>query len=171
MVMKISLFWRSTEIKKYIKTKNKIMVKKIIIFLLFCSFISCKSHLKTEKIIYSLPHYVETKIETEIRDKKNIYFNLSFIDNKYCIYYSEFKNIKDDHFVKNTNRIILIRDKLYPLVFDYDEKFGTTSTLDEIMKYIKENRNPLLKREYNLFDGKFLIFDLSGYSEWSNNIH
>jgi len=64
-----------------------------------------------------------------------------------------------NYWARNTNRFILINNKKYPLTFDYDSKFSTSSP--ETVQYYRGER--MVRRTLFLHEGYNITFDELGW--------
>jgi hypothetical protein len=117
-------------------------MKNIILTSVFvCVFNICLSQ---QKIVYILPDTVELEIDKHLKsiDKKsNEVFDYYFILKKDTAFFQlEIipYNIEESGYLLSwinvSNRVVIINDCLYPLLFDYDFSFATISNIDNIGK-------------------------------------
>ncbi len=110
-------------------------MKPITIPLLFfvITLIPLKGFSQLSPITYIVKDSVEIILDSVIRksSSQNFYFAILIKDTSHfeiipCTYNKE-ANSKSLGWILNTNRFLLIRNIRYPLLFDYDFKFGTLS--------------------------------------------
>jgi hypothetical protein len=103
----------------------------IIVFFLLCQLDVLKSQ-NPNSIIYVLPDSIEIELNAIIAKSQNsdFYFILGHDEASYeiipCRYGLDSK-ASIPKWVTITNRHLLVNDKRYPLVFDYDFDFGVVS--------------------------------------------
>lgn len=122
------------------------------------------------KVVYIIPDNVESAIEKQIillhnePRKEFIYFILAKDDvNSYRLSLvhnpSKVKKGLEGKALKSTNRVLLINQTKYPLVFDYDFAFGTPKE-DQVGTFGKREGNVM--RSAMLFHGYTIYFNRSG---------
>lgn len=136
-------------------TKKLLLVFTILLFSRFLSFAL------EDKIVYVLS---SDSLEYEVINEINVIKDVGKLDQKegkgLAVYIFRYKNqlcidilpYTTDHssrdfvsfFANRTNRYFLAGDNLYPLIFDYDFEFGTTSPINSVGE--TGNRDGLLKR-------------------------
>jgi len=120
------------------RKNQKLITMKIIIILQILSLsfmLSCKAQNSEEQII---PYVIYDKVEQTIYDHikeydEFVYFYLLPEKENTTIFIIKNDNYKDSsigYWVENTNRKILIKDKLYPIVLDSDYKYSTSRPKD-----------------------------------------
>ncbi|WP_417351201.1 hypothetical protein [Flavobacterium alkalisoli] len=139
-------------------------MKKSIYLLFILSLFGCSSYKQvsderdySKGIVYVLPGKVQKALKPQMQptDKRNgIYFTLKELDgDKYRIYIQEYSvGSVMSRWVNSTNRYILVDAKLYPLLFELDDKFGVTETVEELLTNEKagiyEYTRRYVNREY-----------------------
>jgi len=136
----------------------------IIIFLILITSAKLKCQNNKDSIIYILPDNIELMIfeYTEKIDtlKYNFEFFLSRIgDEEFKINISLFKRYNDNFWYNNTNRYILINNKRYPLILDYDSLFSTSKPVN-LGKMGK--REGYILRSTFIYDGFSISFNKEG---------
>ncbi len=102
-------------------------MKKIILLAFFFAGSLYTQAQSLDTILYILPDPVEVKLDIELnrlidRSPDNVEFILEKKDvNKYRI-----RLYGPPYYSKKSNRYVIINTQKYPLIFDYDSKFGTT---------------------------------------------
>ncbi len=115
-------------------------------------------------IVYVLPTTVEDLLNIKIenmKSKDNIYFCLYKDSGFFQIYISEAINTANK-FVSKTNRKVFVAGKYYPIIFESDIFFGTTSSPEEIVEYYNHNKYLEVKRSYIINEGFNIKFDKEG---------
>lgn len=136
---------------------------KILIYIIVIS-INVYAH-KQDSIIFIFPDSVEQKLYEQIirydnYEKLNFEFYLNSLkDGKFRLTYSCSAHVHDNYWAKNTNRFILINDREYPLLFDYDSKFSTKKP-SEVGRY--RQREGTIERSVFIYEGYNITFDEFG---------
>lgn len=141
-------------------------MKKIVVILLFifCCYTNVNSQTR-DSIIYIFPDKVEHKLfqyiqnDNKHRDCPYSFFLETEGVDAYRVFVSCNAKESENFWVKNTNRFVIIKDKFYPLVVDYDSLFSTNKP-NEIGKYGR--REGFVWRTYFLNEGYNLSFDRYG---------
>lgn len=138
---------------------------RLSLFILFiCSFFLLKGQNK-DSIIYILPDKVEMKLYEQIESYNSVTnskleFYLESIEREtFRIVFSRFQDKSNNYWVDNTNRFVLIKDRKYPLILDYDLKFSTMKP-SEVGEY--GQREGLILKSLFIYDGYNITFDLKG---------
>lgn len=141
-------------------------MKKYLILLLITYSVNTFSQ-KQDSIIYIFPDKVEQITNFE---NLNFEFYLESMNNgKFKATFTYSKNKLDSYWVNNTNRFILIKDKKYPLVLDYDSTFSTKRPT-EIGNY--GQREGTILRSTFIYEGYSITFDKIGqFVEENFGIH
>jgi len=99
------------------------------ICLILSSIIIFNCTFAQDKILYFVPDAVELKLEGLLEKKKGEKLSVFLMKDKddYALYLSFVKKDEEynDYWVDRTNRYIVIGEKEYPLIFDYDLTFST----------------------------------------------
>lgn len=143
----------------------------IIILLLFIS--GCKTTKIEESIPYILPRNIEWKLFNIMNKNDNrisCFYLIQKDEGKFEIYIidGDFKTLNGYKYVEKSNRKVLVNDKFYPLVFNSDYIFGTSSNkmkiinLSERDRIDKEEEGYILHRTYVLLHHQSIIFDNKG---------
>jgi len=131
--------------------------------MLLCS-ISVYSQEK-DSIIYIFPDKVETKLYDEMQkytfnEKMSFEFYLKHIEkDTFQLFLSQYNQVLDNSW-PYTNRFILINDKKYPLIFDYDFMFGTEKP-NEAGEFGKRDDGFVL-RTLRIYEGYSIKFNKTG---------
>lgn len=139
-------------------------MKKYIIMLLTVYSINAFSQ-KQDSIIYIFPDKVEQMLFAKMSDipnfeNLNFEFYLESIDkDKFRTVFAYSQNKLDSYWGNNTNRFILIKDKKYPLLLDYDSTFSTKKPGD-IGNY-GQREGTILKTIF-IYEGYSITFDKTG---------
>lgn len=115
-----------------------------------------------DSIIYIFPDKVEVKFYEYIKKEKidNYGFYMTNdSDQKFRVYIYKCDGINNNYWQINTNRYLIIKDKKYPLFFDYDTFFSTREPF-EIGVYGK--REGYILRSHPIFEGYSITFDKTG---------
>jgi hypothetical protein len=115
-------------------------------------------------IVYVLPTTVEDLLNIKIenmKSKDNIYFCLYKDSGFFHIYISEAINTANQ-FVSKTNRKVFVAGKFYPIIFESDIFFGTSSSPAEIVEYYNHNKYLEVRRSYIINEGFNIKFDKEG---------
>lgn len=129
---------------------------------------SCSSLYKTERqrlertIPYILPDTVANLLEKEVhRRKGNVYFFLrKRNDGTFSIYPSDPKQV--EFWISRTNRKVFVKGKYYPLLFDYDMEWATTSTASELLGQYQAGEYLTYKIKYVIYEGVHIDFKRDG---------
>jgi len=108
------------------------------LILLFFILLGC-SGLKTgdernyqKGIVYVLPHTVLSLLGNQFSDdEQNVHFVLYAAKDEFTIYKTNHN--EEDEWIKNTNRYISVRGKLYPLLFGTDYDFANTENAAQFL--------------------------------------
>lgn len=139
-------------------------MKKYLIFILIIFSINIYSQ-KQDSIIYIFPDNVEKRlfeqlIDVGINDIFNFQFYLNTLEkDTFMIALSYSGGKSNNYWVNNTNRFVLVKDKKYPLVLDYDSNYSTENS-KEVGYYGQREGNVL--RSFFIYDGYNITFDKSG---------
>ncbi|MBB6372392.1 hypothetical protein [Chryseobacterium shigense] len=137
-------------------------MKNIILLLLlnFCLF-SCYSQKTNSEIVYFLPSTVRVKILEKLKtindsDKTSFVLGNDEFGN-YIIYINSTKESK--FWVENTNRVLFLDGKFYPLIFETDEYFSYPESKTLIMEKMakEEGIRKITTIRDNVFSVKFTI--------------
>lgn len=142
------------------------MINKLFVFCLFLFTITLIKAQEKDSILYIIPDSVEVRIYEETKkidlSKFNLYFFLSKIDkNIYRINYSSFPNDSKSKnpWIDNTNRFLIVNNRKFPLIFDYDSSFSTqTNTM--LGSFGEREGN--IQRSYIIFEGYSITFKRDG---------
>lgn len=144
-------------------------MKRIVILsvILVCS-ISTYSQEK-DSIIFIFPDRVEVLLYERINEFLSLdenykfRFHLERMDrDKFRIRFIAMRGMPmRNYWARNTNRFILINNKKYPLTFDYDSKFSTSSP--ETVQYYRGER--MVRRTLFMHEGYSITFD-----EWGKYV-
>jgi hypothetical protein len=115
---------------------------------------------------YVLPLPVEEEVwrlvKTKNLENNNLFFQLRRGNDFYHLLVTPTKNITNEYLgffkVSNSNRNILINDKLYPIVFDSDYDFGS---LLEKVEPLENRKQEYLSNEYNIQRGSYTISEIT----------
>jgi len=150
-------------------------MKRIVILsvILVCS-IGIYSQ-ERDSIIYIFPERVEALLYKRINERLSHNENLNFsfhltrvTMDTFRIFLIGFSGTTRNYWDRNTNRFILINNKKYPLTFDYDSKFSTSSP--ETVQYYRGER--MVRRTRFLHEGYNITFDKLGRyisESWGNS--
>ena len=134
-----------------------------VFLLLACGICIPINAQKKDSIIYVFNDKIEKKLYEHLEQEEligNCIFYLTKIDfDKYKVYLSKSNEDNIDYWELNTNRYLIVKDKKYPLLFDYDMTFSTRKPL-EILAYGEREGNVL--RTSPIFEGYNLTFNLMG---------
>jgi hypothetical protein len=142
---------------------------KKIAFILFLS-LGLKGYSQSSNVVYIIPDSVEVAIERQITylkvdtTKTLVYFLLEKDDEgiySLSLFLDIMKQQKElaGKLLKPTNRVLLINKNKYPLMFDYDFRFGTPKE-DQIGTFGRREGNVL--RSVLLFHGYTIYFNKLG---------
>jgi len=139
-------------------------MKKSLLIIIGLTLFSCNVNKNKDSILYLIPDSVTQILKKKIDGNyNNIYFHLSRKKDEFYIYYYYInKNDGDFYLVKNSKRSLLIDDKLYPLIFDYDEIFGITDSYDEILEKMKKDKYITINHSTTIYEGWVIIFNQKG---------
>lgn len=140
-------------------------MKKTIILLIILSLVSCSSQEVKSKIIYTLPFVITERIYEKLKTINNtdgISFTLgNDTGGNYIIYINMPKQDEYKFWVENTNRVILIKEKTYPLVLESDEYFSYPE--DEKLVLRKLEQEESIRKMTVMRDNVFNVrFNLNG---------
>ena len=130
-------------------------------------FVNVSMAQKCSQIKYVLPDNVEVVLDSCVKsvgkEKQNFYFVLRK-DTSYNITIgmfnkSEGKNILK--WIRQSNRYVVINDKTYPLIFDYDFEFGAIES---------NNIGDFPSREGNIKRVSLIVHGLTVYFSPNGNI-
>jgi hypothetical protein len=147
-------------------------MRKIYSFFIIVVFISCNVQKElyqrkgTEGFAYVLPLQVEEEIWNRIKEKgfesKSLYFQLRRENEIYHLLITPTKDITKEYIgffkIINSGRLLLINNKLYPIVFDSDYDFG--SLIDEV-ESLKKRKARYETKEYEIKRGPYTINEFS----------
>lgn len=129
-------------------------------FLYFIIFIlsSVSVYATSDKIVYILPDSLESKVIDQINtynEKNSLVIYLFHLEKNICLLISPYKNKSNYisplyYYASKSNRFLLVGDNIYPIVFDYDFRYGTTTPLDQTGKY--GEREGCIKRTAIILD-------------------
>ncbi len=134
----------------------------LLLFLVFHGTVL--SAQEKNRIQYVLPDNVEAILDSCIKKMMstgNSFYFLLEKDTSYCITIGTYKKSEQKDFlswVTRTNRYILINKRMYPLIFDYDSKFGTVD--EHIGKF--RHRDDHVKKVHLLIHGISIFFKPDG---------
>lgn len=141
-------------------------MKKIlqILFLSLC-IISCSAQKVGSKITYFLPSDVRIKILEKlktIKEPEKISFVLGNDElGNYIIYLNNHVAGESKFWVENTNRVLFLEDKFYPLIFEADEYFSYPENTTSILK--KMDKGEPIRKIITIRENSFFIkFKLNG---------
>jgi hypothetical protein len=143
--------------------KKKNMKKIYTIIIMFTCYTIVRAQEK-DSIIYIFPDKVEQLLYDYIKtyineDADSLVFHLQNNENNtYTLFVGGALNSDDWH--KNTNRFIMINDRSYPLIFDYDSLFGAVKK-NMIGKFGEREGNVL--RSLFIIEGYNITFDKYGF--------
>ena len=129
----------------------------------------------TTKIVYVFPDSVEVAVHEYITQKKWIrsykpsYYLLLEKDTAdvyrlVVLHYEPSYN--PTHRANRSNRVAVINDKRLPLIFDYDELFGTVDAVN-IGKFGERNEG-YVKRSITIYEWPYTIYFIGGYNKGRN---
>ncbi len=125
-------------------------------------FFSCYSQ-RQESIIYVIPDSVEI-LASEYIEKHNEYCYFVMYNNGenyelFIVSGDDYQDKSYSAFITNSNRKVVIDDKEYPMLFEYDFDFSTIDKLN-IGEFGK--RDGMIKRVQAIYHGYSIKFDRSG---------
>ena len=141
------------------------MKNKILILLAIFSLVGCSAQKVKSEIIYTLPFTVIEKIDKKLNTMNNTH-GISFTlgnDTKgnYIIYMNMPKDDEYKFWIENTNRMLVIKGKTYPLVFESDEYFTYPEDGKSILKKLEQEES--IKKIIVMRDHVFnIVFNLEG---------
>jgi len=141
-------------------------MKKIICILFFSFFIlSCSAQKIDSEIVYFLPSTVRVqlleKLKT-IKEPEKVSFILGNDEaGNYVLYLNNYILKESEFWIKNTNRVVFLEDKYYPLVFESDEFFSYPESKKSIIE--KMNKEEGIKKMTTIRENTFSIkFKING---------
>jgi len=137
-------------------------MKLFINLFLLISIVSCKAQQKGD-VTYLLPDDVEVELNTHLSKSSGFNYMVLFDSEDYyelfVINDNEYAERPYGSFITATNRNILVNDKSYPLLLDYDFNFSTTDTVN-IGEFGK--RDGMVKKVQPIFHGYSIKFTNKG---------
>jgi hypothetical protein len=139
------------------------MKRNILLLLLVLIAITSYSQ-KRKPIVYIVPDKVEIMLDSCIQFYSKRDFDFYFILEKDSLYnitvasYQKNEAKRLIKWVKQSNRRIVINNKTYPLIFDYDFKFGVKDDNIGVFK----NRDSNIRRSRVISHGITIMFDSWG---------
>lgn len=122
-------------------------------------------------IVYVLPHTVLSLLGNQFSDEElNVHFVLYAENDEFTIY--KVNHNQEDEWLKNTNRYIPIRSKLYPLIFGTDYNFANVENAAQFLKneeagiYLRTRTAPIFDSVYHVTftkKGEILYEGYNGY--------
>lgn len=120
------------------------MNKLLLLLLTGFLMLSCSTQkgLSTENdysvgLPYIFPGEVQKLLYEKIKDvEEPVYLLLDKIDSKkYVVSLNKYnpKTFKGINWIKNTNRYAYLKEKYYPIIFEYDQLFSTPKTAKEFL--------------------------------------
>jgi len=145
-------------------------MKNKILFIIFLFSLSVYS--QENKIVYIFPDSVEIAVNeyiTQEREEKTSYYlvlskDTADIYRLLVLRYDPLHN--PTHRANLSNRVAVINDKRLPLLFDYDELFGTVDTIN-IGRY-GERDDGYVKRSISIYHWRYQIEFIGGYNKGKN---
>jgi len=136
----------------------------VFIFLASCGTGKKMNNNESEFIPYIFPTSVVDSLSNKIqKNDKNIFFLLVVKTDTFSIYVEHFViNNSYQNWIRYTNRKIYIDGSFYPLIFELDEIFGTTTSVPEFLKNAKYETYPLINKTALILHGYHIDFDRSG---------
>ncbi len=141
-------------------------MKRIIILLLLIYGLNISIYSQEkDSIIYIFPDKIEQKLYEQMKeliytDGYDFEFYLQTLDiNKFRLTYSYYKKQSFSYWGNNTNRFILIKNKMYPLILDYDSLFSTSKP-EKVGEY--GDREGFILRSSFIYEGYNITFDKTG---------
>jgi len=141
------------------------MKLNIFLLLVIAYSISVYSQEK-DSITYVFPDNVEMKLYERIKeipsfDSYNFEFYLQSIEkDTFRLSFTYYSGLIDNFWAKNTNRFILINDKKYPLILDYDSMFSTKNS-KEVGEFGKRDDGFVLRSLF-IYKGYNIKFTKTG---------
>lgn len=129
-----------------------------------------------EPIIYRLPDRVTSKmhnwVESFDQDSlEQVFFRLGHTDNTQHSLYQFYLQFCEGvgygqwgKMAERTNRFVLVGQRLFPLILDYDDLLGVSFNQDISEKYLNDNEEETIKRSTTIFHGKTIYFNLKQHS-------
>jgi hypothetical protein len=145
------------------------MKKELIVFILmFTCFVQCKVRNSNKIIQYVLPYQVELALTNQIQTKENhhlIFFSMSKNGENHVVILiqctrEELKKMDKFNMVANSSRFLILGNKFYLLLFDYDYKFATKLTKKSLRSSVQErwnNESFGIPRSSPIYDGAFTL--------------
>ena len=124
----------------------------VIIFLLSGVF----AYANSDEIIYVLPDSLGNRVVDQINtynEKDNLLIYLFHREDKICLLISPYKRNDTSplyYYASRTNRFLLAGENTYPILLDYDFRYGTTTPLEKIGK--SGEREGCIKRTAIILD-------------------
>lgn len=135
-------------------------MKKIILLLLlsFCMG-NCYSQKTNSEIVYFLPSTVRVKILEKLKTVKEPR-KASFVlgndeSGNYIIYLNNDTVGESKFWVENTNRVLFLEDKFYPLIFETDEYFSYPENRASILK--KMDKGEPIRKIITIRENSFFV--------------
>lgn len=119
---------------------------------------------KCEDIIYILPNNVTKLLKVQIDQfaPKQVYFCLHNYSQNFEIFISELNSKSSDAYITNTNRKVFIEGLVYPLIFEFDNIFGTITTKRKVIEEYNKYKTQTKVSEYIIHHGYSVKFDTDG---------
>lgn len=118
-----------------------------ILFLSLC-ITSCSAQKVNSEIVYFLPSTVRIKILEKLKTIKDTEKTSFVLGNdelgNYIIYLNNPVAGESKFWVENTNRVLFLEGKFYPLIFEADEYFSYPESKTSIMKKM-DTEEPIRK--------------------------
>ncbi|KAA0128365.1 hypothetical protein FY557_08830 [Chryseobacterium sp. SN22] len=138
-------------------------MRNVIVLIIMTVFLcNCQTQNLNSEIIYFLPSDVEKELSKNIssKDDSSIFFTLGNDQSgNYIVYLNTKQNAAYKFWLDNTNRLLSLNGKYYPIVFKTDEFFSYPENKQSIIKKM-ENGDAVTKiitiRE-NTFHVKFSL--------------
>jgi len=143
-------------------------MKNKILFITFLFSLSVYS--QENKIVYIFPDSVEIAVNeyiTQERKEKTSYYLVLSKDtaNVYKLMVSSYDPSYDStHRANVSNRVAVINDKHLPLLFDYDERFGTLDAIN-IGRH-GERDDGYVKRSITIYDWHYTIYFIGDFKDY-----
>jgi hypothetical protein len=125
---------------------------------------SCYSQSRADKkdIVYIFPKSVDSILINLVKkNDKGVYFYLSKESDGYIVYLSHNAQ-RGNILAGKSNRKLFLEGNLYPLIFDYDETFGTSESVDQIKKKHVIDKYFSYSKTLTLYHGYFIRFRQNG---------
>jgi len=150
--------------------------KILIITFLF----SLSAYAQENKIVYVFPDSVEVAVYEYITQDSEYFIKERGEEVCYYLVLSKdtadvYKMLVQRYFPKSyksndrvniSNRVAVINDKRLPLLFDYDELFGTVDVIN--MGKYGERQDGYVKRSITIRDWAYTIYFIGGYNKGRN---